>query len=63
MEMTEGYDFVYQFYNVLETLGHTLLGYVIMPNHVHFLMHFGAGSLNTLIGTAKDSLLMKALNV
>jgi REP element-mobilizing transposase RayT len=53
IELTKGYDFVYQFYSVLESQSHTILSYVIMPNHLHFLMHFGAGSLNTFIGNGK----------
>ena len=53
IELTKGYDFVYQFFHVLESQGHTIRNYVIMPNHLHFLIHFAAGSLNSVIGNGK----------
>jgi REP element-mobilizing transposase RayT len=55
IELSEGYSSVYNFFQVLRTKGHAIVGYVIMPNHLHFLLHYtGKGkSLNTLIGNGK----------
>jgi REP element-mobilizing transposase RayT len=54
IEISGGYDLVYNFFNVLATQGHTVLSYVIMPNHLHFLLHYnGDKNLNTVIGNGK----------
>jgi REP element-mobilizing transposase RayT len=54
IELTKGYDMVYNFFNVLSAQGHTMLAYVIMPNHLHLLLHYSGGkSLNTVIGNGK----------
>lgn len=54
IELSSGFDAVYNFFTVLATQNHTLLGYVIMPNHLHLLLHFSGGkSLNTVIGNGK----------
>ena len=55
IEQTKAYDEVYKFFTVLNKNGHTVLGYVIMPNHLHFLLYYqhGAQSLNTVIGNGK----------
>jgi len=55
IEQTKAYDEVYKFFNVLNKNGHTVLGYVIMPNHVHFLLYYQqrVQSLNTAIGNGK----------
>jgi REP element-mobilizing transposase RayT len=39
-ERTQSYDTVYKWFNVLKSSGHHVLGYVIMPNHVHVLVAF-----------------------
>jgi REP element-mobilizing transposase RayT len=55
IERSEGYSAVYCFFEVLKHKGHSITGYVIMPNHVHFLLHYSGGekNLNTLIGNGK----------
>lgn len=55
IERTKGYDMVYNFFRVLRRKGHQVTGYVVMPNHLHFLLHYsGEGaSLNSLIGNGK----------
>jgi REP element-mobilizing transposase RayT len=55
LEESDGYGAVYRFFAVLQAKGHAVCGYVIMPNHLHFLLHYGGGaqSLNTLIGNGK----------
>lgn len=55
MEMTKAYEEAYKFFNILNQNGHQVLGYVIMPNHIHFLLYFqnNGQSLNTVVGNGK----------
>ena len=55
IQLTAVYDEVYTFFSILNTSGHQVLGYVIMPNHVHLLLYFknNGQSLNTIIGNGK----------
>ncbi len=55
IQMTNAYDEVYKFFGILNTSGHQVLGYVIMPNHVHLLFYFqnNGQSLNTVLGNGK----------
>ena len=55
IEVTNGYDLVYNFFDVLKENGNDVLGFVIMPNHVHLLLHYTntKPSLNTIIGNGK----------
>ena len=55
IEMTKGYDLVYNWFNVLLVNGHTVTGYVIMPNHLHLLLYYAGGlrSLNAVVGNGK----------
>jgi REP element-mobilizing transposase RayT len=55
IELTNGYDLIYNFFDVLKGNGNNVLGYVIMPNHVHLLLHYTntEQSLNTIIGNGK----------
>jgi REP element-mobilizing transposase RayT len=55
IEMVNGYDLVYNWFDVLSAKGHTITGYVIMPNHIHLLLHYAKDfqSLNTIIGNGK----------
>ncbi|MGN6399081.1 MAG: transposase [Flavisolibacter sp.] len=55
IEKAGGYSALYNFFEVLKTKGHSITAYVIMPNHVHLLLHYtGEGCLlNTLIGNGK----------
>ncbi|MCW3073095.1 MAG: hypothetical protein JWP69_164 [Flaviaesturariibacter sp.] len=40
---------------LLKSKGHTVTGYVIMPNHIHLLLHYNGTekNLNPLIGNGK----------
>src|SRR5882672_10633642 len=55
IELTDTYDEVYKFFDILNRKGHQMVGYVIMPNHLHFLLYFNMQrqSLNTVIGNGK----------
>ena len=54
-EITQSYGIVYKWFNFLKAKGHDILGYVIMPNHVHALIGFkpSKSSINTIIGNGK----------
>jgi REP element-mobilizing transposase RayT len=55
IELTNGYDLVYNFFDVMQENGNSVLGFVIMPNHIHVLVHYTntKQSLNTIIGNGK----------
>jgi REP element-mobilizing transposase RayT len=55
IDLSDGYAAVYHFFESLRSKGHTITGYVIMPNHLHFLLHYFAQqeTLNTLIANGK----------
>jgi len=54
IELSQGYDAVYNFFTALGKQNHTVLAYVIMPNHLHLLLHYSGGkNLNTVIGNGK----------
>lgn len=55
IERSDGYGAVYKFFEVLKNKGHAVTGYVIMPNHIHLLLHYAGAekNLNTLIGNGK----------
>ena len=54
-QMTDGYDIVYRQFDQLKAEGHAIVGYVIMPNHVHCIIHFSEAekSINARIGAMK----------
>jgi len=54
--MVNGYDLVYDWFDYLKLKGHYIIGYVIMPNHVHSLIAFRntqGKSINTIVGNGK----------
>lgn len=55
IERTNGYDSVYNWFDYLKLNGHFILGYVIMPNHLHAVIAFRKArqSINTIIGNGK----------
>ena len=55
IDLGDGYGAVYRFFEVFRRKGHTITGYVIMPNHLHILLHYWGEkkSLNTLIANGK----------
>lgn len=54
-EISNGYNMVYKWFNVLKQKGHYIVGYVIMPNHVHCIIAFNntQQSINTIVGNGK----------
>src|SRR5258705_10116634 len=60
IDIVNGYDLVDNWVDVLSKRQHPITGYVIMPNHLHLLLHCGGGkqSLNTLIGNGKRFMLL-----
>lgn len=55
IDLTESYDLVYKWFEYLKTKSIEVIGYVIMPNHIHCVLNFPhkGFSLNTVIGNAK----------
>ncbi len=51
----DGYKCVYKWFDVLVRNGHYIIGYVIMPDHLHAIIAFRnrGKSLNSIIGNGK----------
>ena len=58
------YDAVYQWFHHVQKEDYQVLGYVIMPNHIHTLLHVGptGKSLNKVVGTGKRFLAYAIVN-
>ena len=54
-EITNIYDIVYKWFNIMKENSIEGIGYVIMPNHVHAIIHFPTPgyNLNKLMSNAK----------
>ena len=55
-EISNGYDAIYKWFDILKTQGHYITGYVIMPNHFHGLFAFRntqGVSINSIVGNGK----------
>jgi len=54
IERTNTYDHIYRWMHIVKAKGCRIFGYVIMPNHVHLLIHTPEGlSINALLANAK----------
>jgi REP element-mobilizing transposase RayT len=55
IDLTNSYDLLYKWFAILGQNKHSLPGFVLMPNHVHLLLHYvySGQSLNTIIGNGK----------
>ena len=64
IELTNGYDLIYNWFDHLKSKGHYIAGYVIMPNHVHALIAFRntGQSINTIVGNGKRFLAYEIIN-
>lgn len=55
-ELADAYEEVYKWFDHLRSKGHYILGYVIMPNHLHALIGFRntqGVSINSMVGEGK----------
>jgi REP element-mobilizing transposase RayT len=55
IQLTNGYDAVYNWFDHLKSKGHYIAGYTIMPNHIHVLIAFRntGQNINTIVGNGK----------
>jgi REP element-mobilizing transposase RayT len=55
IEITNGYDLVYKWFDYLKYKNHYVNGYVIMPNHLHALIALKNSdkSINTIVSNGK----------
>ena len=66
-ELTKSYDLVYKWFDFLKEKNHYLIGFVIMPNHIHALIAFQNNGtiINTIVSNGKRFMayeLVKRLN-
>jgi REP element-mobilizing transposase RayT len=54
-ETAQAYDCVYNWFNILKMQGHYIVGYTIMPNHLHAVIAFSntGKSINTIVANGK----------
>lgn len=54
-QITDGYIVVYKWFDYLKKEGHYIVGYVIMPNHVHVLIAFSNSQtpITTIVANGK----------
>ena len=64
IEITNSYDLIYNWFDHLKSKGHYIVGYVIMPNHVHSLIAFRntGKSINTIVGNGKRFMAYEIVN-
>src|SRR5665647_1318298 len=55
IEKVNGYNMVYNKFDYLQKQGHFIIGYVIMPNHLHVLIAFKntGKTINSKVGNMK----------
>ena len=55
IEEVLGYELIYNWFDLLKANHHHIIGYVIMPNHLHALIGFRRSQqkINTIIGNGK----------
>jgi len=64
-EIINGYDIVYKWFDYLKSKSHFIVGYVIMPNHVHCLLAFRntqGRSINSIVGNGKRFMSYEIVN-
>jgi REP element-mobilizing transposase RayT len=52
IEKVNGYDIIYNWFDILKSNGHFINGFVVMPNHIHVIISYieSQQSINTIIG-------------
>lgn len=62
-QLTNMYDELYKWFNILITRGNRIEGFVIMPNHLHLLLFVGKNeNVNKLLGNGKRFLAYEIIN-
>ena len=63
-EMTNSYDLVYNWFKILNSEHIDVIGYVIMPNHVHCILYFPEieFNLNRILGNGKCFMAYEIIN-
>lgn len=63
-DITNSYDLVYDWFRILQQDIIEIIGYVIMPNHLHCILHFpGAGfGLNKIFSNGKRFMAYEIIN-
>lgn len=64
LDIVNGYQIVYSWFDHLKSRGHYINGYVIMPNHVHLLASFNKTNqlINTIVGNGKRFMAYEIIN-
>ncbi len=54
-KISDSYDSVYNWFDYLKANGHFIVGYIIMPNHVHAIIAFRntGKTINSIVGNGK----------
>ena len=62
--MTNSYDIVYKWFNILNEKKIEVVGYVIMPNHVHCILYFPETgfNLNNIVSNGKRFMAYEIIN-
>ncbi len=63
-EITNSYDIVYNWFKILKQQSVDIIGYVIMPNHLHCILHFNREifSVNKAIANGKRFMAYEIIN-
>jgi REP element-mobilizing transposase RayT len=63
-EITNTYNYIYKQFDILKQENHYIIGYVLMPNHIHVLIAFTNSNknINNRIGTIKRFLAYEIIN-
>ena len=63
-ELTNGYDLVYNWFNILKKDTIEIVGFVIMPNHVHSILYFPEAcyDLNKILSNGKRFIAYELVN-
>jgi putative transposase len=63
-EQTKSYDLVYNWFNILKRQEIEVIGFIIMPNHVHCILYFPESgfNLNKILSNGKRFMAYKIVN-
>lgn len=64
IEKVNGYDIIYNWFDILEKDGHYINGFVVMPNHLHAIISFikSPQTFNTIILNGKRFMAYEIIN-